>query len=109
MYVCNGSKDVYKGVKCSTLYVLQYSTLSCSAVVASSEIQKDDMTKLWHMRPGHMSERGMQILSKADLLGGYKVNLDFSEHCVFGKLHSSKFPKGIHITKGTLDYIHSDC
>ena len=57
-----------------------------------------------------MSERGMQILSKADLLGGHKAqSLEFCEHCVFGKLHRSKFPKAVHQTKGTLDYIHSDC
>ncbi|XP_057248137.1 uncharacterized mitochondrial protein AtMg00300-like [Beta vulgaris subsp. vulgaris] len=85
--------------------------LSGSPVVASSElIQKEDMTKLWHMRLRHMSERGMRILSKAYLLGGHKVtNLEFCQHCVFGKLNHSKFPKGIHKTKGTLDYIRSDC
>ncbi|WOG92415.1 hypothetical protein DCAR_0311681 [Daucus carota subsp. sativus] len=56
------------------------------------------MTKLWHMKLGHMSERGMQILSKTDLLCGHKVTgLEFCEHCVFQKLQ-----------KGTLDYIHSD-
>lgn len=54
------------------------------------------MTRLWHMRLGHMSDRGMQILSKADLLCGHKVtNFEFSEHCAFGKLHRSKFLKGI--------------
>ncbi|CAM8964428.1 unnamed protein product [Rhodiola kirilowii] len=48
------------------------------AAVASSEAHKEDMTKIWHMRLGHMSERGMQILSKRDLLGGYGIkNLDF--------------------------------
>ena len=57
-----------------------------------------------------MSERGMQILSKEGLLGGYKINdLEFYEHCIFGKLHRTKFPKAVHSTKGTLDYIHSDC
>ena len=86
-----------KGVKCGTLYVLQGSTLSGSAAMAH--------------RLGHMSERGMQILSKADLLCGHKVtNLKFCEHyCVFGKLNRSKFSKGIHRPKCTLDYIHSDC
>ncbi|KAG6387152.1 hypothetical protein SASPL_152337 [Salvia splendens] len=56
-------------------------------------------------------ERGMQILSKRDFLSGHKVkNLDFCEHCVFGKLHRNKFPKKVvHRTKGTLDYIHMDC
>lgn len=108
--VCKGSKVILKGVKRGTLYFLQGSTLSGFAAVASSEVHKDDMTKLWHMRLGHMSERGMQVLSKGDLLGGHKVkDLGFCEHCVLGKLHRSKFPKAIHRTKGTLDYIHSDC
>ncbi|CAM8929401.1 unnamed protein product [Rhodiola kirilowii] len=110
MYVCKGSQVVLKGVKCGTIYLLQGSTLTGCAAVASSDAHKEDMTKLWHMRLGHMSERGMQILSKRDLLGGYRIkNLDFCEHCVFGKLHRSEFPKGVHRTKGTLDYIHSDC
>ena len=93
------------------MYILQGTTLSASVAIASSEVHKDDMTKLWHMRLGHMSERGMQILAKSDLLCGHKVVMDlgFCEHCVFGKLHRTKFSKAIHRTKGTLDYIHSDC
>ena len=68
------------------------------------------MNKLWHMRLGHISDRGKQILSKADLLGGPKVtNLEFCEHCVSMKLYCNKIPKGIHGMKDTLDYIHSDC
>ncbi|KAJ4721450.1 Retrovirus-related Pol polyprotein from transposon TNT 1-94 [Melia azedarach] len=110
LHVCKGSNVVLKGVKRGTLYFLQGSTLSSSVAVASSEIDKDNMTKLWHMRLGHMSARGMQILSKWDLLCGHKVkDLEFCEYCIFGKLHRSKFPKAIHRTKGTLDYIHSDC
>ena len=101
---------ILKGVMRGTLYFLQGSTVTGSAHVASSEFHQKDMTKLWHMRLGHMGERGMQILSKEDLLAGHKVkSLEFCEHCVFGKLHRNKFPKAIHRTKGTLDYIHSDC
>ncbi|KAL1540759.1 Retrovirus-related Pol polyprotein from transposon TNT 1-94 [Salvia divinorum] len=87
------------------------SIVASSADIASSEVPTKDMTKLWHMRLGHMGERGMQILSRRDFLSGHKVqNLEFCEHCVFGKLHRSKFPKkGVHRTKGTLDYIHMDC
>ncbi|KAJ4719824.1 Retrovirus-related Pol polyprotein from transposon TNT 1-94 [Melia azedarach] len=65
LHVCKGSNVVLKGVKRGTLYFLQGSTLSSSVAVASSEIDKDNMT--------------------------------------------NKFPKAIHRTKGTLDYIHSDC
>jgi len=56
-----------------------------------------------------MSERGMQILAKDDLLCGHKIkNLGFCEHCVFEKLHRNKIPKAIHRTNGILDYTHTD-
>ena len=110
IHVYKGSNVILKGVKRGTLYYLQGSTVTGSANVASSVVHQDDLTRLWHMRLGHMGERGLQILSKEDLLGGHKIkNLEFCEHCVFGKLHRSKFPKAVHRTKGTLDYIHSDC
>jgi hypothetical protein len=105
IHVCKGSSVILKGVKQGTLYFLQGTTLTDSVVVASSKIDQEDITKLWHM-----SERGMQILAKDDLIYGHKIkDLGFCEHCVFGKLHHSKFPKAIHKTKGTLDYIHADC
>jgi len=57
-----------------------------------------------------MAEKGMKILAKDDLLCGHKIkDLGFYEHCVFGKLYCSRFPKAIYRTKGTLDYIHADC
>ncbi|GAA0184263.1 hypothetical protein LIER_31551 [Lithospermum erythrorhizon] len=108
--VCRGSEVILKGVKQGTLYFLQGGTLLDSATVASSVVENDNMTKLWHMRLGHMSERGMQILARDNLLGVQKLkDLGFCEHCVFGKLHRNKFPKATHRTKGKLDYIHSDC
>ncbi|KAG8493126.1 hypothetical protein CXB51_010660 [Gossypium anomalum] len=58
------------------------STVTGDAAVASSSLLDDDITKLWHMRLGHMSENGMKKLSKRGLLDGqgiYKLN------CVFGK------------------------
>ena len=110
LHVSKGSDVILKGVKRGTLYVLQGETITGAAGVASAEVKEADLTKLWHMRLGHMSEWGMQIPSKEDLLGGHKAkSLEFCEHCVFGKLHRSKFPKAVHRTKGTLDYIHSDC
>ena len=55
------------------MYILQGTTLSALATVASSEVHKDDITKLWHMKLGHMSERGVQILAKSDRLCGHMV------------------------------------
>jgi len=104
IHVCKGSSVIMKGVKRATLYFLQGITLSDSAVVASSEIDQEDMTKLWHMRLMHMSERGMKILAKNDIIYGYKIkDIGLFEHYVFGKLHCNKFPKVIHRTTSTID------
>ncbi|KAG8481033.1 hypothetical protein CXB51_025775 [Gossypium anomalum] len=98
------SKGAEKNCK---LYVLQGST--GDADVASSSLSDDDITKLWHMRLGHMSENGMTELSKRGLLDGQGIcKLNFYEHCVFGKQKRGRFTRGIHNTKGMLEYIHSD-
>ncbi|KAG8490651.1 hypothetical protein CXB51_013913 [Gossypium anomalum] len=56
-----------------------------------------------------MSENGMAKLSKRGLLDGQRIcKLNFCEHCVFGKQKRVRFTRGIHNTKGTLEYIHSD-
>ena len=49
-------------------------------------------TTLWHHRLGHMSEKRMQILHKINLLSYLKqIDLDFYEHCVYGKKKESDF------------------
>jgi len=73
IHVCKCSSVILKGVKQGTLYFLQGTTLIDSIVVASSEIDQKDMTKLWYKRLGNMSERGMKILAKDDLLCGHKI------------------------------------
>ncbi|KAG8482954.1 hypothetical protein CXB51_021884 [Gossypium anomalum] len=84
-------------------------TVTGDAVVASSSLSDNDITKLWHMRLGHMSENGMVELSKRGLIDGQRIcKLNFCEHCVFGKQKRVRFIRGIHNTKGTLEYIHSD-
>uniref|UniRef100_A0A2N9H6T1 Integrase catalytic domain-containing protein n=1 Tax=Fagus sylvatica TaxID=28930 RepID=A0A2N9H6T1_FAGSY len=55
------SSNVYK--------LLGNTILGGVAAVAESE---DDDTRLWHMRLGHMSERGMSELHKRNLLTGIK-------------------------------------
>ncbi|GAV71062.1 gag_pre-integrs domain-containing protein [Cephalotus follicularis] len=99
-----------KGRKIDGLYQLQRNTVLGTAAVASSSGDKDaDTTRLWHMRLGHISERGLQILSKTSLLAGVKSGKpDFCEHCVYGKQCRVKFSTAIHKTNGVLDYIHSD-
>ncbi|KAG8498115.1 hypothetical protein CXB51_006865 [Gossypium anomalum] len=108
--ISKGSLVVMKGQKkTAKLYVLQGSTITGDAAVASSPLLDDDITKLWHMRLGHMSENGMVELSKRGLLDEQGIcKLNFCEHCVFRKQKRVRFTREIHNTKGTLEYIHSD-
>ena len=108
MRISKGALVVMKGLKQNGLYFLQGSTITGAAAVSSSD-SDSEITKLWHMRLGHMSERGMDELTKQGLLCGQKTGkLDFCEHCIFGKQCRVKFRTAVHRTKGTLDYIHSD-
>jgi hypothetical protein len=68
-----------------------------------------DCTVLWHMRLGHMSERGMLELHKRNLLKGVKTcKLDLYKFCVLGKQNRVKFKTATHKTEGILDYVHFD-
>ena len=83
--VSKGALILMKANRIGSLYVLQGSVVT-SSVAASSSLSDSDVTKLWHMRLGHMSEKGMHLLSKQGSLGKYGIGkLEFCEHCVFGK------------------------
>jgi hypothetical protein len=70
-----------KGEKVATLY-LCIVNVDSSMSLASTGVD----TTLWHHRLGHMSEKGMQILHKRIFFPYLKqVDLDFCEHCVYGK------------------------
>ncbi|KAK3003807.1 hypothetical protein RJ639_018965 [Escallonia herrerae] len=59
MRIIKGAFVVMKGLKQNSLYLLQGSTVTGAATVATSSSDVDsDTIKLWHMRVGHMSERG---------------------------------------------------
>ena len=70
-----------KSDKVGTLYLCKGNMDSFVALV-STGID----TTLWHHRLGHMSEKGMQILQSRKLLPSLKqIDLEFCEHCVYGK------------------------
>ncbi|KAL5858125.1 hypothetical protein ACOSQ3_005583 [Xanthoceras sorbifolium] len=107
--VAKGSLIVMKAEKIGKLYILKGSTVTGATAVSTSSLSDSDVTRLWHMRLGHMSERGLSELSRRGLLCGQSTSkLDFCEHCIFGKQKRVSFSTAIHRTKGTLDYIHSD-
>ncbi|GJX38414.1 putative RNA-directed DNA polymerase [Tanacetum coccineum] len=77
-----GSLIVARGKRESKLY-MTHPKISKSIVNA---IDNDDMTELWHKRLGHMSEKGMSILSKKNVLSGvHDINLKKCSHCLAGK------------------------
>jgi hypothetical protein len=107
--VSHGALVVMKGNKVGNLYHLASETMTGEAPFSTLTDSDATSTHLWHMRLGHMNERGLEELSKRGLLGGAKTGkLDFCEHCVFGKQCKVKLTTTINCTKGTLDYIHSN-
>ncbi|KAK3011203.1 hypothetical protein RJ639_011565 [Escallonia herrerae] len=72
--IMKGTLIVMKGLKQNSLYLLQGSTVTGAAAAASSSDIDSSTTKLWHIRLGHMSEKGMDVLSKQ---GGGKSMLNF--------------------------------
>lgn len=71
--------------------------------------KKSDRTSLWHSRLGHMNLKSMKILAKEGYVHEKEVDeLKFCEECVLGKSHKQSFTVAKHVTKGFLDYVHSD-
>ncbi|KAH9718762.1 hypothetical protein KPL71_022343 [Citrus sinensis] len=107
MKVVRGSIVVMKGNKQNGLYVLQGTAVTGDVSISAS--LGLDKTLIWHLRLGHMSEKGLKILEKQGVLGDDKLgSLEFCEVCVLGKSSRTSFKTAVHNTKGTLDYIHSD-
>ncbi|GJW74762.1 putative RNA-directed DNA polymerase [Tanacetum coccineum] len=101
-----GSLIVAKGKRESKLY-MTHPKISKSIVNA---IDNDDMTELWHKRLGHMSEKGMSILSKKNVLSGvHDINLKKCSHCLARKQTRRAFKSHPSFrTENILDLVHSD-
>ena len=89
------------------LFMLKGETLQeANACVASNG---EELTMMWHLKLGHMSEQGLKILSERKLLPGLKlVSLPFCEYCVTSKQHKLKFNRSIARSKCILNLIYSD-
>lgn len=104
MKVCHGSMIVMRGKRMNVIYMLEGKTIIGSVAIADK-----DNSKLWHLRLGHESEKGLQELSKQGLLGKDQVHkLDFCENCVLGKSKRLQFNTATHTTTKVLKYVHSD-
>jgi transposase InsO family protein len=101
-----GSLIVGRGEKVSKLYVT-HPKISCNNVNA---VENVDMSELWHKRLGHMSKKGMSILSKKNVLSGvHDVSLSKCSHCLAGKQTRVAFKSHSPFRmEKILDLVHSD-
>lgn len=101
-----GSLVVARGRKTNTLYVMQ-AKLHIGELNA---IQKDASIELWHRRLGHVSEKGLQLLSKKNLLPNLQgASLKSCVDCLAGKTHRVAFHTHPPSRKSNiLDLIHTD-
>ncbi|GKC56778.1 putative RNA-directed DNA polymerase, partial [Tanacetum coccineum] len=101
-----GSLVVARGKRESKLY-MTHPNISKSIVNA---VDNDDMTELWHKRLGHMSEKGMSILSKKNVLSGmHDIKLKKCSHCLAGKQTRLAFKShSLFRMENILDLVHSD-
>nr|KYP56816.1 Retrovirus-related Pol polyprotein from transposon TNT 1-94 [Cajanus cajan] len=96
-----GSLVVMKGKLQHGIYVMLGNSFQGTVFISHSLEQHVDNTELWHHRLGHMSERGLVVLSKQGLLGGAMTGkLKFCESC--------KFSHSKHTSIEILQYVHSD-
>ena len=101
-------KPILTGVKQNGLYVLSGAHCSCvtSAALVSTNHAGPDK---WHLRLGHMSQKGLDILGKQGKFGKDQFhNISFCETCIMGKQHRQKFSKGNHCSTQILEYMHAD-
>ncbi|RDX86307.1 hypothetical protein CR513_32380, partial [Mucuna pruriens] len=91
--ISNGALIIAKGTKKNGLYIRDASIIIAHASIASQT--PHDKTKLWHLKLGHVSERGLVELEKQNLLTSDKLDkLGFCDYCILGKSHGIKFGSG---------------
>lgn len=106
MRISKGSLLVMKAERRNALYFLLGSTV----VGGASLVQRaENKSHIWHLRLGHVSERGLLELAKQNLLCGDKIQaLDKCEFCILGKAKRVQFGVAKHITNKPFEYVHSD-
>ena len=104
--VIKGSMVIMKGNKNNGMYVMNGQTVIGEASITENG---EDKSKLWHLKLGHISEKGLKELEKKMVFGKDQLNsLGFCEDCILEKASRIKFESTVHTTKEKLGYINSD-
>ena len=100
-----GALVIAKGVSRGTLY-------RTNAEICQGELNaahEENSADLWHKRMGHMSEKGLQILSKKSLISFAKgTTIKSCNYCLFGKQHRVSFKTSSERKSNILDLVYSD-
>ena len=98
-----GSLVVAKGKKTCSLYTMQAKI--CKGVV--NTLENDSSTDLWHRRLGHMSEKGLQVLSKKELIVvSFRRNIASRKSHVLDLVRSDVYgPLKVRTLGGTLYFV----
>ncbi|GKV28962.1 hypothetical protein SLEP1_g37944 [Rubroshorea leprosula] len=111
-YFGNGSWKLTKGTMVVARGKKRFSLYETQAKQCQGQINvtEADATKLWHKRLGHLSEKGLQIVSKKELLPGFTSNLSKTcADCLAGKHHKVSFHTlPLSRRKYALDLVHTD-
>ncbi|CAH9100553.1 unnamed protein product [Cuscuta europaea] len=101
-----GSLIVARGKRCSNLYMTHPKIFKDRVNVVVNTY----MTDLWHKRLGHISEKGMSLLLKRNVLPGvHDIHLKKCSHCLAGKQNRVSFNSNPPSRKeNILDLVHSD-
>ncbi|KAH9750945.1 Integrase catalytic domain-containing protein [Citrus sinensis] len=104
--VIKGSMVIMKGIKQNGMYVMDGHTIVGEASVTDSG---GNISMMWHLRMGHMSERGLRELQKQGVFGNDQIGaLGFCEDCILGKSSKLRFETATYTTKEKLGYKHFD-
>ena len=104
--LAHDSLIVARGKRCPKLYMTQLQIIK--GIV--NAVENVDMINLWHNRLAHMTEKGMNMMSKKKLLSSLTyIHLKRCSHCVIGKKNMVSF-KSHHPSRKEhiLDLVHSN-
>ena len=97
---------IAKGKRQANLYIVRTGISKCYI----NTCENDSSSELWHKRLGHMSEKGLAILTKKNMLSGVSdVHLKRCSHCLAGKQRRVSFRSSAPMRKSEiLDLVYSD-
>ena len=100
-----GSLMVARGKLCCLLYKTHMKV--CGGQL--NAVEDDASLDLWHKRPTHMSEKGLQLLAKQSLIPMAKVkSSNLYDYCLFGKHHRVSFQKNSNQKLEKLELVYSN-